>query len=131
MPLLPYVREPNELVHRIRRVLSSVQLDCECRTTLDGALDRFSDLEYRRRLRNGLRQARQQREWIKTQLSFLAELDEITEHEDDHSVFEEMAALFDEIGASAKSAAQTIRETKSLVISGVDARLVRLETRSR
>ncbi len=120
MPNLAQATESGDLVFRLRRVLTDVQLDCQCRTTLDKALDRFSVLEHRRRLRNGLRQARLQRDWIANQLRFLAELDEITERETDHTVFEEMAVLFDEIRASAASAAQVIRETGSLAVSNRD-----------
>jgi hypothetical protein len=111
--MLSHATEPHDLFGRLRRILSSLHLDCECRATLDGALDRFSDLELRRQLRTALAEARRQREWIAAQVGFLAELDEITEHETDVSVYEEMAALFDEIGASAIGAAEAIRLGRS------------------
>jgi hypothetical protein len=75
--------------------------------------DRFTAFERRRRLRSGLQQARCQRDAIANQLSFLAELDEITESEDDRTVFEEMALLFDEIAAVAGNAAGAIRKAQS------------------
>jgi hypothetical protein len=102
--------DASELVSRLRRDLSAVQLDCDCRTRLHSALDRFSVFEERRRLRTGLQHARRQRDWIAAQLAFLAELDEITDHETDRTVFEEMALLFDEIGIAAGEAALAIRE---------------------
>lgn len=100
-----------DLIIRLQRILAAAQLNCQCRAALDGALERFSALESHRTLKSALAEARHQREWIAAQLAFLAELDEITELETDDSVFEEVAALFDEIAASAKSAAQVIRNT--------------------
>jgi hypothetical protein len=85
----------------------------DCREALDGVLDRFSDLEHKRELRNALADARRGRDWIAAQLRFLSDLDDITEHETDDSVFEEMAVLFEEISASATAAAKTIRATAS------------------
>ncbi len=101
--------QPEDLFHRLRRILSSLHLDCECRETLDGALDRFSSLESRRQLKCALAQARRQRDWISAQVGFLDDLNDISEHEADESVFEEMAMLFDEISAAAMSAAKSIR----------------------
>ena len=101
--------EESDLVSRLRRVLSAVDLDCQCRTTLDGTLDRFAALEYSRQMRRALADAREQKDQIVARLPFLAELDEITECEPDHTVFEEIALLFDEIGAAAASAAMAIR----------------------
>lgn len=100
-------------IDRFRRVLTDVSLDCECRTKLDDVFDRFTAFERRRRLRSGLQQARGHRDRIASQLSFLAELDEITEGEDDRTVFEEIALLFDEIAAVAIDAAETIRKAQS------------------
>lgn len=109
MPVLS-PSQPEDLFHRLRRVLSLLHLDCECRETLDGVLDRFSSLELRRQLKTALGHARGQRDWISAQLDFLADLDEITEQEADDSVFEEMAMLFDEIRVAATSAAKAIRQ---------------------
>jgi hypothetical protein len=108
MPTL--ATDAGDLVSRLRRDLSAIEIDCACRTTLDSALDRFSAHEQRRRLHRGLDDARRHRDWIAAQLAFLAELDEITERESDGTVFEEMALLFDEIGAAAGAAALAIRE---------------------
>lgn len=112
--------DASDLVSRLRRDLSAVELDCDCRTMLDSALDRFSAFEQRRRLRTALQNARRQRDWIAAQLYFLAELDDITEHETDHTVFEEMALLFDEIATAAGEAALAIREATALVASDAD-----------
>ncbi len=113
------VTELGDTVDRFRRVLTGVALDCKCRAALDGVLDRFSAFERRRLLRDGLRQARFQRDKIASQLRLLAELDEINEREADRSVFEELALLFDEIGVSAAKAARSIRETQSLLVNEV------------
>ena len=114
MPALAYATETNDLVSRLRRVLTAVDLDCRCRTTLEGALDRFTSLEYRRQMRKALADAREQKDQIIARLAFLAELDDVTERESDRTVFEEMALLFDEISAAAASAAGAIRLTASI-----------------
>jgi hypothetical protein len=119
MPKPVHVTEFSDAVDRFHRVLTGISLDCECRTTLDGALDRFFAFERRRQLRDGLQLARRQRDMIASQLRFLAELDEITEREADRTVFEEMAQLFDEISASAAMSARAIRETRLMLITGV------------
>ena len=114
--------DASDLVSRLRRDLSAIELDCDCRTMLNSALNRFSVAERQRRLRTGLHDARRQRDWIAAQLAFLAELDEITEHETDHTVFEEMALLFDEIGTAAGVAALAIREGTAVPACDADAR---------
>ncbi len=113
MSSLPRATFSADCADRLRRILSSVHLECACQSTLHGALQRFSDLECRRRLRSALAEARRRREWIAAQLEFLAEIDEITESEPDESVFDEVAALFDEVGTAARSAAQSLREARA------------------
>ncbi|MCB1486322.1 MAG: hypothetical protein KDJ88_02570 [Bauldia sp.] len=100
----------SDTVSRLRRVLSSVRLDCLCRATLDDALDRFLVLEHRRRLRGDLLDARRRRDWIATQLTFLADLDDLDEREVDKTVFAEMALLFEGIAAEAAKTAQAFGE---------------------
>ncbi len=114
MPALARSSETNDLVLRLRRVLSGVDLDCQCRVTLEGALNRFTALEYRRHVRKALAGAREQRDQIVARLAFLAEIDELTEQEPDRSVFAEVAMLFDEIGAAASEASMAIRSVASL-----------------
>jgi len=109
MSTLIHATETADLVSRLQRVLASVDLDCGCRKTLEGALNRFTSLEYRRQKRKALATALEQKDQIIARLAFLAELDEITERESDQTVFEEMALLFDEIGESAANAAIAIR----------------------
>jgi len=104
---------PEHVFHRLRRVLSSLYQHCDCREKISGALDRFEDLEQMRELRAALAEARRQRDWIGAQLSFLAELDDINEHETDKTVFEEMAMLFDEVADAATRAAKMVRTAAS------------------
>lgn len=101
--------ENTDLVLRLRRVLLAVDLDCQCRTSLQGALNRFTSLEYRRQRRKALAEAREHKDQIIARVAFLAELDEVTEREADAGVFEEMAMLFDEIGEASTGAANAIR----------------------
>jgi hypothetical protein len=114
------VTDVGDLVSRLRRDLSAVEIDCACRTTLDSALTRFSAAEPRRRLRAAIDDARRHRDWIAAQLAFLAELDDITDRESDSTVFEEMAMLFDEIVVAARAAAHAIREGSAMPPSDTD-----------
>ena len=100
----------SELIGRLRRVLRPEELDCACGETLGGALDRFDDLERRREARRRLSSARDHKERIAALLSFLSELDSLTEAESDRSVFEEMALLLVEIARSAEAGAASLRE---------------------
>ncbi|KQK30281.1 hypothetical protein ARD30_14215 [Bosea thiooxidans] len=95
---------------RLRKVLRPEELNCACRETLDGALDRFDRLERRREARRWLASARDHKERITALLSFLCELDSLTEAESDRSVFEELALLFIEIAHSAEAGAAALRE---------------------
>ena len=60
----------SELIVRLRRVLQPEGLDCACRETLDGALDRFDQLERRREARRRLTDARDHKIRIEALLSF-------------------------------------------------------------
>ena len=99
-----------ELIARLRRVLQPEQLDCACREALDAALERFDQLERRRESRRQLAAARDHKERIAALLSFLSDLDLLTEAESDRSVFEELALLFVEIASSAEAGAAALRE---------------------
>ena len=115
MPVLAYSSsDADDLVSRLRRVLSAVDLNCRCRARLEGALDRFTALEYRRQARKGIADAREHRDQIIARLAFLAEIDELTEQEPDNTVFGEIATLFDEIAAAAAVAAKAIRHSAFL-----------------
>ena len=109
MRALKNTTENTDLVLRLRRVLMAVDLDCQCRTSLQGALNRFTSLEYRRQRRKALSVAREHKDQIIARVAFLAELDEVTEREADATVFEEMAMLFEEIGEASAEAANAIR----------------------
>ena len=110
MPVLVYSSpDAEDLVSRLRRVISGVDLNCRCRARLEGALDRFTGLEHRRQARKAIADAREQRDQIIARLAFLAEIDELTEQEADTTVFSETATLFDEIARAAGNAARSIR----------------------
>lgn len=100
----------SELIGRLRRVLRPEELDCACRERLDGALDRFDQLELRREARRHLAAARDHKERIAALLGFLSDLDSLTEGEGDRSVFEELALLFLEIERSAQAGATELRK---------------------
>jgi hypothetical protein len=86
-------REPG-LMPRVRALVSTLDLDCECRKKLDTALQRFEALENRREIRRLLLDARQQADRISALLDFAGELDTIMTEEQDITVFDEIAVLF-------------------------------------
>ncbi len=105
----PTIDDTANLIERLRRVLLFSDLDCRCRDTLAAALDRFSTLEQRRLSRQSLAYARDHKDRIAAILTLLSELDQMTEGEQDRSVFEEMALLFVEISSSAQAGAAVLR----------------------
>lgn len=92
------------VIRRIQTLIKGVDLDCDCRARLDGALIRFTALEHRRMLRQHLVRARQHRERIEAILGFLQEVDELVATEPDRSVYTELALLFDEVAEIARDA---------------------------
>lgn len=99
-----------DIVRRLRATLTQVDLDCQCRQTLDNAFERFGALESRRLSKRFLTEARDQKDRIAALLDLLSELDQVTEAEADATVFEEMALLFEEIGLSAATGAAVVRK---------------------
>lgn len=101
--------DPAEIAHRLRNVLLQADLDCGCRQTLSGALERFAALEQRRTARGSIAAARLHKARIVAVLHFLSELDEVTDGESDRSVFEEMALAFLDIAEAAAAGAAALR----------------------
>lgn len=99
-----------DLIARLQIVLTRADLDCGCRALLNGALDRFFDFEARRLSRRALMRARDHKARVFAILELLSDLDQLTEVEEDRTVFPEMALLFDEIGCSAAAAAEALRD---------------------
>jgi hypothetical protein len=97
------------LMTRLQAVLAHTDLDCECKEIVRQAIDRFASLEQRRLARQGMASARDHKERIAAILALLQELNQITEIEPDRTVFTEMAMLFEDIAASAESAANSLR----------------------
>lgn len=96
------------LIGRIRKLIDGVDLDCACRSRLDEALSRFTALEHRRMLRQHLVRARQHRERVKAIVDFLQEVDDLLTTEPDHSVYTELALLFEEVAAIATEGAASM-----------------------
>ncbi|MCB1414319.1 MAG: hypothetical protein KDJ76_14425 [Xanthobacteraceae bacterium] len=103
-------REALDLIGRLQVVLTHMDLDCGCRALLDGALERFSNLEAQRLSRRSLLHARDHKDRIDAILMLLSELDNLSENEKDRTVFVEMALLFDEIRQSAAAGAAALRD---------------------
>ena len=99
---------------RVRAVLATVNIDCECRERLSQALERFEALEQRRALRELIHDARRQADRIAAMLDFLRELNDVHIEEEDGSVFEELALLFDEIVAAGMEGAADMRRFGAL-----------------
>ena len=94
---------------RIRNVIGSVHLDCDCRKRLNDALDRFLEQEKFRDDRRHLLEARQQRTAISAMLDLLGELEEISWLETDRSAFAEIAHIFDDVAQAALAGAAAMR----------------------
>jgi hypothetical protein len=109
-------REPS-LMPRVRTLVSTLDLDCECRKKLDTAPQRFEALENRREIRRLLLDARQQADRISALLDFAGELDTITTEEQDITVFDEIVLLFEEMKNAAACGAEDmarIREHRAM-----------------
>ncbi len=102
------------VIRRIRTVIDSVELDCECRARLNEALARFSALEEQRTMRQHLVLARQHRERIKAIVDFLQEVDDLMINEPDRSVYTELALLFEEIASIATEGAASMHSLAAL-----------------
>ncbi len=99
----------DRITTRIRNVLGSVKLDCECRKRLNDALDRFLEQEWYRDDRRHLLEARQHRTAISAMLDLLGELEEISWLETDRSAFAEIAYIFDDVAHAAQAGATAMR----------------------
>ncbi|MCR6670583.1 hypothetical protein [Devosia ginsengisoli] len=103
------------LTRRIRNLIGTVALDCDCRQRVNDALQRFAAQEQHRHDRQCLMDARQQRASIAALVDLLGELEDVTWQEGDRSVFAELAHIFDDIArmaAQGSAAMQMIsRET--------------------
>jgi hypothetical protein len=99
----------DRIAARIRNVISTVQLDCDCRQRLNDALDRFLEQERYRGDRRWLQEARQQRTAISAMLDLLGELEEISWLETDRTAFGEIAHIFDDVAQAAHAGARAMR----------------------
>ncbi len=102
-----------DIVARLAAVVKNARLDCECRSQLDEALDRFAAMERRRTIRSDLSKAGSQRRKIEAILLFLQDLDDLKTTEQDYSVFKDVALLFDDIAIAAKEGAEAMRRLYS------------------
>ena len=115
----PLTIEPSadagHLTRRIRNLIGTVALDCDCRQRVNDALQRFVTQEQQRHDRQCLMQARQHRASIAALVDLLGELEDVSWQEGDRSVFAELAHIFDDIArmaAQGSAAMQMIsRET--------------------
>jgi hypothetical protein len=102
-----------DVVARLTTVVRNARLDCECRSQLDKALDRFAAMERRRTMRGDLSYACNQRRKIESLLLFLQDLDDLKATEQDCSVFQDIALLFDDIANAAREGADAMRRLYS------------------
>lgn len=102
-----------DVATRLAAVMKDARLDCECRSQLDQALDRFAAMERRRTMRGDLSDACSQRRKIEAILLFLQDLDDLKAAEQDYSVFKDIALLFDDIADAAKQGADAMRRLYS------------------
>lgn len=100
---------PERLVTRIRSLIATAALDCDCRQKVGDALQRFVDQEQQRIDRRHLQEARQHRTAITALLELLADLEDVSWSEGDRSVFHELAHLFDDVAEQARRGAEALR----------------------
>jgi hypothetical protein len=102
-PSLTVEREEDagHLTQRIRNLIGTVALDCDCRQRVNDALQRFAAQEQHRHDRQCLLDARQHRASIAALVDLLGELEDVTWQEGDRSVFAELAHIFDDIARMA------------------------------
>lgn len=99
-----------QLTQRIRNLISTVALDCDCRQRVNDALQRFVTQEQARHDRRCLSDARQQRASIAALVELLGELEEVSWQEGDRSVFAELAHIFDDIAHLATQGAAAMQQ---------------------
>lgn len=98
-----------QLTRRIRNLIGTVALDCDCRQRVNDALERFVTQEQDRLDRRHLLDARQQRASIAALVELLAELEEVSWREGDRTVFGELAHIFDDIARMAAQGSAAMR----------------------
>lgn len=98
-----------QLTQRIRNLISTVALDCDCRQRVNDALLRFVSQEQSRHDRRCLMEARQQRASIAALVELLGELEDVSWQEGDRSVFGELAHIFDDIARVATLGSAAMR----------------------
>ena len=98
-----------QIGRRIRNLIATVALDCDCRQRVNDALQRFVEQEQDRQDRRHLADARQHRASIAALLDLLGELEEVSWHEGDRSVFAELAHIFDDIERLAAQGSAAMR----------------------
>jgi hypothetical protein len=101
-------------LQEIKAGLAAAGLDCGCRETVERILDGVARARSAHQRLEGLRDARQKRNGIAVLLKLLAEIEEITGAEPDLGVFEEAAALFEDIAALAMAGAEASRKAGAL-----------------
>ncbi len=101
--------DAGRLTQRIRNLIGTVALDCDCRQRVNDALQRFAAQEQHRHDRQCLMDARQHRASIAALVDLLGELEDVTWQEGDRSVFAELAHIFDDIARMAAQGSAAMR----------------------
>jgi len=105
----PQAGDSGAFVNRIRGIIGTVALDCDCRQRVNDALQRFIEMEQQRETRRHLLSSRQHRAAIAALVDLLAELEDISWREADRTVFAELAHLFEDIAGHALRGAEDLR----------------------
>ena len=112
-PAMVSAEAPAPLVNRLRSLIATAALDCDCREKVGDALQRFVDQEEMRLDRRHLMEARQHRAAVIALVGLLSDLEEITGSESDRSVFGELAQLFADVAQQANLGADALRRLGS------------------
>ena len=109
----------NELLEKMRSGLADAGLECHCRDKVDGLLDQLRKSLWRRERAQALSDARSMRDRIVGFLGFLEELDDLTPEEQDFTCFQEVAVIFEDMSAAARTGAMAARR-----VAVIDAALL-------
>ena len=106
------------IVAKLTAEIKEVPLDCECKPKLDETLAHFTALERQRTAHKHFLDARYRREQIETMIYYLNDLDELGPAEQDHSVYVDIALLFDDIAKIAHEGAYSMRQLSEAIERG-------------
>ncbi|WP_246787737.1 hypothetical protein [Agrobacterium sp. AGB01] len=100
-----------DAIHLVRSIVMKSALDCECRDTVDAALQQLESFEQQRNQARLLVMAREERRKIGILLDMLGDFAE--DDETDSGIIEAASLLFADIAAAAQEGSRILKEITS------------------